>query len=86
MDYPDDTTPEQEAAADARIAAEAPTIAPYWCGPDPCDVWPYPPTGVREPITAEGAAPIVVVGTTNDPATPVRVGGRRSPISSRRGC
>lgn len=25
---------------------------------------------VREPIPAEGAAPIVVVGTTNDPATP----------------
>ena len=33
-------------------------------------MWPYPPTGVREPITADGAAPIVVVGTTNDPATP----------------
>jgi hypothetical protein len=33
-------------------------------------VWPYPATGVREPIAAEGAAPIVVVGTTNDPATP----------------
>ena len=45
-------------------------IAPYWSGPDPCEVWPYPATGVRERITAEGAAPIVVVGTTNDPATP----------------
>ena len=33
-------------------------------------MWPYPPTGIREPITADGAAPIVVVGTTNDPATP----------------
>ena len=43
---------------------------PYWSGPDPCDVWPYPATGVREKITADGAAPIVVVGTTNDPATP----------------
>ena len=30
------------------LAAEAPTIAPYWVGPDPCEVWPYPPTGVRE--------------------------------------
>ena len=70
MDYPDDTTPEQEAAADALLAAEAPTIAPYWSGVDVCEVWPYPPTGTREPITAEGAAPIVVVGTTNDPATP----------------
>ncbi len=35
-----------------------------------CEVWPYPATGVRERIAARGAAPIVVVGTTNDPATP----------------
>jgi pimeloyl-ACP methyl ester carboxylesterase len=70
MDYPLDSTPEQEAAAEALLAAEAPTVAPYWIGPDPCEVWPYPATGVREPIAAEGAAPIVVVGTTNDPATP----------------
>ena len=70
MDYPDDATQEQKDASDAKIAAEAPTIAPYWAGPDPCDVWPYPPTGVRDRITAEGAAPILVVGTTNDPATP----------------
>jgi pimeloyl-ACP methyl ester carboxylesterase len=70
MDYPVDTAPEDEAAAQALLDAEAPTVAPYWGGPDPCEAWPYPPTGVREPITAEGAAPIVVVGTTNDPATP----------------
>ncbi|WP_194396034.1 alpha/beta hydrolase [Microbacterium atlanticum] len=70
MDYPLDATPEAEAEAEALLAAEAPTIAPYWEGPDPCEVWPFPATGVREPIPAEGAAPIVVVGTTNDPATP----------------
>ena len=70
MDYPVDATPEAESEAEALLAAEAPTIAPYWEGPDPCEVWPYPATGIREPITAEGAAPIVVVGTTNDPATP----------------
>ena len=70
MDYPVDDNAEQKAAADALLAEKAPTIAPYWSGPDPCEEWPYPATGVREPITAEGAAPIVVVGTTNDPATP----------------
>ena len=69
-DYPDDTTQEQKDAASALLAEEAPTIAPYWEGGDSCAVWPYPPTGVREPIAAEGAAPILVVGTTNDPATP----------------
>jgi pimeloyl-ACP methyl ester carboxylesterase len=70
MDYPVESDPAAEAAAEERLNAEAPTVAPYWAGPDPCEVWPYPPTGVREEITAEGAAPIVVVGTTNDPATP----------------
>ncbi|WP_251450782.1 alpha/beta hydrolase [Microbacterium sp. Marseille-Q6648] len=70
MDYPVDATEEEEAAAEALIAEQAPTIAPYWSGPDPCEGWPYPATGVREPIAAEGADPIVVIGTTNDPATP----------------
>jgi hypothetical protein len=70
MDYPTGATDEDLAAAEATLAEKAPTIAPYWFGPDPCEVWPYPPAGVRERITADGAAPIVVVGTTNDPATP----------------
>ncbi len=70
MDYPDDITPDQEAAAEALVAAEAPTIAPFWQGADVCAVWPYEPTGTRGEITAKGAAPILVVGTTGDPATP----------------
>ncbi|MET0735715.1 MAG: alpha/beta hydrolase [Microbacterium sp.] len=70
MDYPADATEADLAASSARIAAEAPTVAPYWSGPDPCAVWPFAATGVRGPIVAEGSAPIVVVGTTNDPATP----------------
>ena len=70
MDYPADITVEAKAEADALIAAEAPTTARYWSGPNPCESWPYPPTGTRGAITADGAAPIVVVGTTNDPATP----------------
>ena len=32
--------------------------------------WPYQPTASAREIHAEGAAPILVVGTTNDPATP----------------
>lgn len=70
MDYPLETDAGAEAAAEALIAEKAPTIAPYWTGVDACEVWPYPPTGTRGPIAAEGAAPIVVLGTTNDPATP----------------
>ena len=70
MDYPLDISQADQDAANALIAQKAPTIAPYWQGVDVCEVWPYPPTGVRERIAADGAAPIVVVGTTNDPATP----------------
>jgi pimeloyl-ACP methyl ester carboxylesterase len=70
MDYPVANDAAAEAAAQQRIAEGAPTVAPYWSGPDSCSVWPYPPTGAREEIHASGAGPIVVVGTTNDPATP----------------
>lgn len=71
MDYPADTTAEQQQAADALLAEKAPTVAPYWSSDvDGCADWPAPPTGTREALTAAGAAPILVIGTTNDPATP----------------
>lgn len=70
MDYPVEDDPAAEEAVMQKIREGAPTIAPYWEGPDACSVWPHPPTGTRAEITAEGAGPIVVVGTTNDPATP----------------
>ncbi|BBC35490.1 hypothetical protein SGFS_067840 [Streptomyces graminofaciens] len=35
-----------------------------------CAYWPVAPTGKPQRIEAKGAAPIVVVGTTRDPATP----------------
>ncbi|MFJ9061888.1 alpha/beta hydrolase [Streptomyces sp. NPDC102409] len=37
-----------------------------------CDSWPVEPTGTPNRTEAEGAAPIVVVGTTRDPATPYK--------------
>jgi len=37
-----------------------------------CAYWPVGPTGEPRRIEAKGAAPIVVVGTTRDPATPYR--------------
>ncbi len=70
IDYPLEDDPAAEAAARDRIRREAPTIARYWDGPDSCSVWPHPPTGTRGKITAPGTAPIIVIGTTNDPATP----------------
>ena len=69
MDFPA-ATDEEAAEAESLIDEQAPTIAPFWTGTDLCEQWPYEPTGTREKITADGAAPIVVVGTTGDPATP----------------
>lgn len=40
-----------------------------WAGLS-CASWPVKPTGEAHRVEAEGAAPILVVGTTRDPATP----------------
>ncbi|MEU9719513.1 alpha/beta hydrolase [Streptomyces sp. NPDC047976] len=37
-----------------------------------CAYWPVKATGAAKPLKAAGAAPIVVVGTTRDPATPYK--------------
>ncbi|WP_406862296.1 alpha/beta hydrolase [Streptomyces sp. HUAS MG47] len=37
-----------------------------------CTYWPTPATGRPHRITAEGAPPLLVVGTTRDPATPYK--------------
>jgi pimeloyl-ACP methyl ester carboxylesterase len=37
-----------------------------------CTDWPYPPAKQEFDPAAKGAPPIVVIGTTNDPATPYR--------------
>ncbi len=42
---------------------------PFAWGQYNCSIWPLPAQGPR-PLTAEGADPILVVGTTRDPATP----------------
>ncbi len=70
MDYPLEEDQAAEDAALKKIAEGAPTIAPYWAGPEPCLGWPYAPTGTRGEIHAAGTGPILVIGTTNDPATP----------------
>ena len=55
----------------AAISAAAPTIGPYFgYGDLGCVNWPYQSDRERAEIHAEGAAPILVVGTTGDPATP----------------
>jgi pimeloyl-ACP methyl ester carboxylesterase len=51
--------------------AAAPVFGPLlsW-GEASCAVWPAPPTRNVGPVAADGAPPILVIGTTADPATP----------------
>jgi pimeloyl-ACP methyl ester carboxylesterase len=62
-------------AAVQQLAARAARAAPHfgastvWLGL-PCTLWPVAAVGKVAPIHAPGAPPIVVVGTTHDPATP----------------
>ncbi len=61
----------QVTALSKEFAQKAPTWGPFMVfGSVTCEEWPIPATGTPEKITAEGAPPIVVVGTTRDPATP----------------
>ena len=71
LDYPMEADPAAMAAEAARFQEASPTFG-HLLGYSAirCQDWPYEPTGRPGPITAEGAAPILVVGTTGDPATP----------------
>jgi pimeloyl-ACP methyl ester carboxylesterase len=59
-------------AADARdFARRSPLFGAYVAWSTlPCASWPAPPVSRPHPIRAPGAAPILVVGTVRDPATP----------------
>ena len=71
LDRPDHSTLPQLRAQSARFAQESPIFGPFLAWGDlPCTVWPAPPTDRPHQIHAKGAAPILVVGTTRDPATP----------------
>lgn len=67
--YPTDT--QAYAVVARRIAATAPRFGPAiaWSAL-PCAQWPVPATARPAPVTAPGAPPVVVIGTTGDPATP----------------
>lgn len=55
----------------AELAALAPVFGPRMAyGGTGCATWPFTSTRERVAITAEGSSDILVVGTSNDPATP----------------
>jgi pimeloyl-ACP methyl ester carboxylesterase len=71
LDYPARTDPGQYTELATRLADAAPHFAGLVSYNDlACAYWPTPPTRTAGPVSADGAPPIVVVGTTGDPATP----------------
>lgn len=55
----------------AELKASAPVFGPLlaW-GEAACAVWPARPTRPVGPVSAAGSSPVLLVGTTSDPATP----------------
>lgn len=59
------------AKQNSRMLAASPTLGRYWqFGALTCEQWPYPVAKRPTNYSAKGSKPILVVGTTGDPATP----------------
>lgn len=74
LDYPERNVDVDRMRSEAaELAKIAPTIGRFQgFGDISCAEWPVRAKTDRGPVSAEGAAPILVVGTTGDPATPYR--------------
>ncbi|WBL19175.1 alpha/beta hydrolase [Citricoccus sp. NR2] len=71
LDYPRADDPEQMRAHADQLAEASPTFGAYLAyGGINCAEWPHDGADSVDTVSAEGAAPILVIGTTGDPATP----------------
>jgi pimeloyl-ACP methyl ester carboxylesterase len=71
LDYPAQNNVAVMKEQGRALTDAAPHLGPYLAYSDlSCLSWPFPSERVPAPITAPGAAPILVLGTTNDPSTP----------------
>ncbi|MEP6666046.1 MAG: alpha/beta hydrolase [Nocardioidaceae bacterium] len=71
LDHPEHESLQQIEQGGPAFRAKAPVFgqaAMWW--PFTCSNWPVRPSAPQPDYSAKGAAPIVVVGTTRDPATP----------------
>ncbi|HEV7535634.1 MAG TPA: alpha/beta hydrolase [Acidimicrobiia bacterium] len=71
LDHPAPRNPDDYPALAEASKADAPVFGPVftWAALS-CGVWPVPSTLTPKPVRAAGSPPIVVIGTTGDPATP----------------
>ncbi|GAA2841787.1 alpha/beta hydrolase family protein [Leucobacter komagatae] len=73
LDYPNAVDPERMREEAAELEKIAPTIGRFQgYGDVSCAGWPFKGVDERAPVKAAGADPILVVGTTGDPATPYK--------------
>ncbi|AWB95232.1 alpha/beta hydrolase [Agromyces badenianii] len=71
LDYPAQNSVSVMKEQGKALTVAAPYLGPYLAYGDlSCLSWPFHSANVPAPVTATGAAPILVLGTTNDPATP----------------
>jgi pimeloyl-ACP methyl ester carboxylesterase len=73
MDKNQRVTIESVRAEAVTLAKASPTFGGYLAWSSfPCNYWPVPSKPIPTPLTAVGSSPILVVGTTRDPATPIQ--------------
>jgi pimeloyl-ACP methyl ester carboxylesterase len=77
IDQPAVTDPNLQLQASQQYKQAAPFLddgRPAVAQADACTAWPVPPTSKPHTPSVPGLAPVLVVSTTNDPATPYQAG------------
>jgi len=73
LDYSSDPSLDAMRSEEKKLVEAAPVLGEQLAfGGVGCSSWPFPSTRERVEIHAAGSADILVVGTTNDPATPYK--------------
>lgn len=71
LDYPVESDKAVlQAQANQLLEAAPYTARPKGYGDLVCQNWPFPPRLVKGPVEGAGAKPVLILGTTGDPATP----------------
>ena len=75
LDYPTETDPAVLASENAQLVQAAPTLTrPSVIGDVTCENWPFRNRVAPPVVTGAGAAPILILSSTGDPATPYQWG------------